>query len=69
VEKDHLEIILESIDNKLDLIIEGQTSLGLQLDECIREAKAGLSRSKKDILPCHFRSYCSFVTDLSSTPR
>lgn len=45
-----IQIILESIDNKLDILIESQASLGLQMEDWIREASAGLSRSKAAIL-------------------
>ena len=37
MEKDHLEIILESIDNKFQLVLEGHSSLANQIAELRQE--------------------------------
>lgn len=37
MEKDHLEIILESIDNKFQLVLEGHSSLANQISELRQE--------------------------------
>jgi hypothetical protein len=46
---DHqVQIILESFNDKIDIIIKNQAALGQQLDDMIRESREQLNRSKAE---------------------
>jgi hypothetical protein len=52
MEKEHLEILLESIDNKFQLVLEGHSSLANQIKETRQELleRADLTDFKLDVL-------------------
>ena len=68
MEKEHLEVILESIDSKFDLVIEGYSSLDKKIDDLAQktEERFDLVDFKIDTLN---EKIDSVATDLKATDK